>query len=96
MTHLLLEYRLVPDFLERREAFRAEHLGLLEAATQRGELALGGAVPDLYRSMMIWREDAREALAAFVAVDPYVLNGVVESWTVHIWNTAVGTAMAST
>lgn len=96
MTHLMLEYTLAPDFMERREAHRAEHLGLLEAAAQRGELALAGAAPEVYRSVMVWREDAREALDAFVAVDPYVRHGVAESWRVITWNTVVGSALATT
>jgi uncharacterized protein YciI len=95
MTHLLLEYRLAGEYLERRPEFRAEHLALLEAATQRGEFVLGGALPDPFdRAVLVWREDAREALDRFVEVDPYVRHGLVESWQVRTWNTVVGTAMA--
>lgn len=94
MTHLLLEYRLSAEYLERRPEFRAEHLALLEAATQRGELILGGALPDPFdRALMVWREDAVEAIETFVAADPYVRHGLVESWTVRLWNTVIGSAM---
>jgi uncharacterized protein YciI len=96
MTHLMLEYTLSADYLERRPEFRGEHLGLLEAAAQRGELVLGGAVPDPFdKAIMIWREDAAEAIEDFVAKDPYVRHGLVESWQVRTWNTVVGSAMAS-
>ena len=95
MTHLLLEYRLSDDYLARRPEFRAEHLALLEEAAQRGELVLGGAVPDPFdKAVMVWREDAAEAVHQFVAVDPYIRHGLVESWQVRTWNTVVGAAMA--
>lgn len=95
MTHLLLEYRLSPDYLERRPEFRAEHVALLQAAAQRGELLLGGALPDPFdRALMVWSEGATEAVESFVAADPYVHHGLVESWQVRTWNTVVGSAVA--
>jgi uncharacterized protein YciI len=95
MTHLLLDYSLSADFVARRPEFRAEHLGLLEAATQRGELVLGGALPDPFdHAFMVWRADAAEAIETFVAADPYVRHGLVESWQVRTWNTVIGSAMA--
>lgn len=94
MTHLLLEYALTEDYLDRRPEFRGEHLALLQEATDRGELVLGGAVPDPFdRAVMVWREDARAAVEAFVARDPYVTNGLVRSWTIRAWNTVIGSAM---
>jgi uncharacterized protein YciI len=96
MTHLMLEYKLSADYLERRGEFRAEHLGLLEGCAQRGELVLGGAVPDPFdKAVMVWREDAAETIEQFVSADPYVRHGLVESWQVRTWNTVVGSAMAS-
>ncbi len=94
MTHLLLEYSLADDYLDRRGEFRDEHLGLLNAAVARGELVLAGAIADPYDvALLTWREDAQAAIEAFVAADPYVANGVVTSWRVRTWNTVVGTAM---
>ena len=46
--HLLLEYTLADDYLERRAALRDDHLGLARAAHERGELLLAGALPDPY------------------------------------------------
>ena len=43
--HYLLLYDVVPDYVERRAALRAEHLALAQAAHARGELVLGGARP---------------------------------------------------
>ena len=44
----MLIYELVDDYLERRAALRAEHLGLARAAHERGELLLAGALADPY------------------------------------------------
>ena len=46
--HLLLEYTLADDYLERRAALREDHLALARAAHERGELLLAGALPDPY------------------------------------------------
>jgi hypothetical protein len=90
MTHLLLEYALAEDYLERREALRAGHLALARAAHERGELLLAGALPDPYdRALLVWTA-AREVVERFVAEDPYVRDGLVTSWTVRPWNVVIG------
>ncbi|HUR75170.1 MAG TPA: YciI-like protein [Sporichthya sp.] len=94
MTHLLLEYALADNYLERRPEFRAEHLALLEGPVARGEVVLAGALPDPFdRALFIWAEGAEEAAKAFVAADPYVANGLVTGWQLRTWNTVVGAAM---
>jgi len=88
--HLLLEYTLAEDYLERRAALREDHLALARAAHERGELVLAGALPDPYdRALLVWRAP-REAVERFAADDPYVLQGLVTSWTVREWNVVVG------
>jgi uncharacterized protein YciI len=96
MTHLLLEYKLSAEYLERRPEFRGEHLALLEECAQRGELVLAGAVPDPFdRAVFIWQENTADVIEQFVSADPYVRHGLVDSWQVRTWNTVVGSAMAS-
>ena len=87
--HHLLSYTLAPDYLERRSAFRSEHLALAWAAADRGTLLLGGAVGDPVESALLLFTDA-EAARAFAQADPYVANGLVESWRVQPWATVVG------
>ena len=41
--YFLLFYEVVDDYIERRRAFREEHLGLAQEAKERGELVLAGA-----------------------------------------------------
>ncbi|SNS17298.1 hypothetical protein SAMN06893096_102343 [Geodermatophilus pulveris] len=87
--HLLLEYTLADDYLQRREALRADHLALVRAAHERGEVLLAGALPDPYdRALMVWTAP-REVVERFAAADPYVVHGLVTSWTVRPWNVVV-------
>jgi uncharacterized protein YciI len=90
VTHLLLEYVLADDYLERRAALRDDHLALARAAHERGELLLAGALPDPYdRALLVWTAP-REVVERFAATDPYVVHGLVTSWTVRQWNVVVG------
>ena len=87
---LLLEYVLVDDYLERRAALREEHLALARAAHERGELVLAGALPDPYdRALLVWTAP-REVVERFAAADPYVVQGLVRSWSVREWDVVVG------
>ena len=96
MNHYLLTYHLAPDYLERRPAFRAEHLALAWEASKRGDLVLGGAVEEpLDTAMLLFAGDGPEAAEAFARADPYVAQGLVERWTVRRWNTGVGDSAAN-
>lgn len=96
MNHYLLTYHLAPDYLERRPAFRAEHLAMAWEASKRGDLVLGGAVEEpLDTAMLLFAGDGPEAAEAFARADPYVAQGLVERWTVRRWNTVVGDSAAN-
>ncbi len=88
--HLLLEYTLADDYVERRAALRVEHLGLARAAHERGELLLAGALSDPYdRGLLVWTAP-RDVVERFAAQDPYVVHGLVTGWTVREWNVVIG------
>ncbi|MCZ2826323.1 MULTISPECIES: YciI-like protein [unclassified Modestobacter] len=88
--YLVLEYALADDYLERRAALREDHLGLVRAAHERGEVLLAGALPDPYdRALLVWTAP-REVVERFVAADPYVVQGLVTGWTVREWAVVVG------
>jgi uncharacterized protein len=89
--HYLLLYDVVPDYVERRAAYRAAHLALARAAHARGELVLGGALADPPDgAVLLFRGDSPAAAEAFAAADPYVTNGLVTRWRVRVWATVVG------
>ena len=89
--HYLLFYDVVHDYVERRAAFRAEHLALARAAVERGELLLGGALAEpIDQSVLLFNADSPAVAEAFAKADPYVTNGIVKSWRVRPWTTVVG------
>src|SRR5262249_33286050 len=89
--HFLLFYDVVPDYVERRATYRAEHLDLAQAAHARGELVLGGALTDpTDGAVLLFRGESPAAAEAFAAADPYVRNGLVTRWQVRAWNTVIG------
>src|SRR5262245_36873508 len=95
--HYLLFYDVVPDYVERRAAHRAEHLALARAAVARGELVLGGALADpVDGAVLLFRGDSPAVVEAFVAADPYVRHGLVTRWRVRTWTTVVGDGAAVT
>ena len=88
--HLVLEYALADDYLQRRAALREEHLALVRAAHERGELLMAGALPDPYdRALLVWTAP-REVVERFAGSDPYVVQGLVTGWTIRQWDVVVG------
>jgi uncharacterized protein YciI len=89
--HYLLFYDVVPEYLEKRGEYRAEHLALAQAAVERGELLLGGALADPPDgAVLVFSGDSPEVVDRFVKDDPYVRNGLVSRWRVREWTTVVG------
>ena len=93
--HFLLTYTLAPEYLDRRPAFRAEHLALARAAAGRGELLLGGALDPAEEAVLLFAGDDPGAAEAFAKADPYVANGLVSAWRVREWLTVVGEGAAN-
>lgn len=89
--YFALLYDVVDDYLERRAAFRDEHLALARAAHERGELLLAGAFTDpADGGLLVWATDDRRTVERFIEQDPYVTNGLVVRWTIRSWNVVVG------
>ena len=96
MKHWLLFYDVADDYLERRAAFRSEHLALAWSAVERGELVLGGALASpADGAVLLFRAPSAAAAESFARADPYVLNGVVVRWRVREWTTVVGADAAT-
>jgi uncharacterized protein len=89
--HYLLIYDTAPDYLERRGAFRNEHLRLAWEAHARGEMVLGGACTEPFDSaVFIFKGTSGEAAERFASNDPYVKNGLITRWRVRHWMTVIG------
>lgn len=94
--HYLLFYELVDDYLARRAEFRTIHLGLAWAASERGELILGGALANpADGAVLLFKADSPEIAERFAKSDPYVMNGLVKRWYVREWTTVAGDGAAN-
>jgi uncharacterized protein len=89
--HYLLFYDTAPDYLQRREPLRADHLALARAARDRGELVLAGALAEpVDGAVLLFEADSPAPAEAFARADPYVREGLVRAWRVRPWTTVVG------
>ena len=89
--HYLLLYDVVEDYVERRKAFRDEHLALAREAHARGELLLAGALADpVDGAVLLFRANSPDVAEAFAEADPYVRNGLVTRWRIRKWTVVVG------
>lgn len=91
MGYFILSYDLTDDYLQRRGAFRAEHLSKLKPLVESGELSLGGALADpADTAVLVFQGEDDSAARDFAENDPYVLNGLVNSWSVREWTVVIG------
>ena len=89
--HFLLFYEAGDDYVARRAEFGSAHLELAWAASERGELVLGGALADpVDGALLLFKGDSPTVAESFASVDPYVTSGLVKRWYVRPWNTVVG------
>lgn len=89
--HYLMFYEFTSDYLERRSAYRNEHLRLAWESNARGELVLGGAFAEpADGAVLLFTIDAPVVAQRFAENDPYVKNGLVTRWWIRPWTTVVG------
>ena len=82
---------LVDDFVNRRAAFREEHLRLARESFDRAEIQLAGALADpADGALLIFLADNAGVAEEFARNDPYVKNGLVKKWHVRRWTVVVG------
>jgi uncharacterized protein YciI len=92
MPLFVLTYEYVPDVLEKRTPFRAEHLANAKAWNARGKLKVLGAFdPPSDGALGIFDVASAAEVEDFVKADPYVKHGIVTRHRVRPWSTAVGT-----
>jgi uncharacterized protein len=89
--YTILFYDVVDDYVEKRGAFRTQHLDLARQAHERGELVLAGALAEpADGAVLLFRGESPDVAVAFAKADPYVKNGLVKAWRVRKWNTVIG------
>lgn len=94
--HYLLTYQLADNYLARRAEFRSAHLALAWQAAEQGDLVLGGAVGEPVESaLLLFNVDDISKIEHFAKTDPYVINGLVQSYRILPWHTVVGEQAAT-
>ncbi len=88
--YLALLYDPAPDYLERRKAFREEHLALVRQYHQQGKIVLAGAFNPPDGALLVFRADSPATVEEFVKADPYARNGVVTGHRIREWSVVVG------
>jgi uncharacterized protein YciI len=79
-------YHSAPDVLETAPVHFPAHKARVDQFQTAGELLMVGTFGDVVKhgSMAIFA--SREGAEAFVAADPFVLEGVVTSYEIRDWN----------
>jgi uncharacterized protein YciI len=86
-----LHYDYVPDVLERRTPFREAHLALIREWHAKGQLRSAGAYdPPSDGALFVFDVPSPLDVAAYVAQDPYVKNGIVTGHRIRPWKLVVG------
>ena len=94
IMYYILLYETIPDYVEKRQPFRAEHLRLAQAAVDSGALILGGAFANpADGAALIFKGNLPKVARDFAENDPYVQNGLIKKWTVREWTVVVGQEM---
>lgn len=89
--HYLLFYEVGEDYAARRAAFPDEHLKKAWAASEKGELVLGGALANpMDGAVLLFRGETPEVAERFAKSDPYVTSGTVKRWYIREWTTVAG------
>ena len=89
--YFVLFYRTVENYVEKRAPFRTQHLSHAQAAYERGEIVLAGALDDpADGALLIFKGPDDTAAKDFAQNDPYVQNGLITSWEVRPWRVVVG------
>jgi uncharacterized protein len=86
MRRYVLFYESADDVLSKVPPIYPRHLARLKEFRDRGDLLHVGLFgdPQTEGSMSVFT--TREAAEEFVRDDPFVLEGVVKSWTVREWD----------
>ena len=82
----VMTYRAVEDFLPLAQQHGPAHVARLDEFHDRGVLLMVGTFDEPMNGDAMGIFTTREAAEEFISGDPFVLHGVVASWTVRPWN----------
>ena len=90
-TYLLLTLDYVPDILEKRDPYRADHLAGAKAQHDAGKCVIAGALQDpVDKGVFVFKDCDEAYVKAFVESDAYYKNGLVTGYAIRPWMIVVG------
>lgn len=81
----VLFYESAPNLATNAPPHLPAHIARWKAFQERGELLMIGAFSDAQQDGSMAIFTSRTAAEAFVKEDPFVLHGVVQSWSIREW-----------
>ena len=89
--YYILFYKTVENYIERRAPYRDAHLAYANAAHERGELVMAGALDEPADSaVLVFKGEGPSAAEKFAQNDPYVKDGLITEWRVRPWTVVIG------
>ena len=89
--YYILFYKTVENYVERRAPYRDAHLAYANAAHERGELVMAGALDEPADSaVLVFKGEGPSAAEKFAQNDPYVKDGLITEWRVRPWTVVIG------
>ena len=77
--------------MEKRAPYREEHLTYANAAHERGDLVIAGALDEpADGAVLVFKGDGPEVAGFFAENDPYVKAGLITEWKVRPWTVVIG------
>jgi len=89
--YYILFYKTVDNYVERRAPYRDAHLAYANAAHERGELVMAGALDEPADSaVLVFKGEGPAVAEKFAQNDPYVKDGLIMEWRVRPWTVVIG------
>lgn len=89
--YYILFYKTVDNYAEKRKPYRQEHLAYANAAHQRGDLVMAGALAEpTDKAVLVFKVEQASIAEEFAKNDPYVKNGLITEWKVRPWTVVIG------
>ncbi len=89
--YYVLFYKTVDNYVEKRAPYREEHLAYANAAYDRGELVIAGALDEpADGAVLVFKGESSAVAEDFAKNDPYVRAGLISEWNVRPWTVVVG------
>lgn len=87
---IAVHYSYPAELLPIRDEHRPAHRDWLRSGVERGEVLTGGSYADGSGGLILITADSPEAAAAYMADDPFQVNGGVGAAQYKQWRPSVG------